>query len=370
MSDDPRLIALRGTTEKLLGAARDDPALAERALRRLRADPKLAPLVQMPPGLKRTGRRPPAKLDPFKAAGEAGFDGLRVQLEELDLEELRNIVAQFDMDPRRLVMRWKDADRVREHIESTTAQRSRKGDAFRTPDLGSLGERQQILVKAFVSAWEGSSPAPAHQPFDFGSGPFEHLNWPNGVPAPSREEVRPLVHAGLLETDKRAAPIWRVFPSELARSTFGDPANDDTAALSDPDRRLGLILDATITAFEADPAQPIHFTPMDQITSVSHPHWPLQPDAVRSHDLDQLEQLGLISTSPAGRDITFWPTPSARTATNDVAGYLEQLAQEAPHETERSRLARWAERLRAGDVAVGATAGTTSGALIRALTGL
>ena len=53
------------------------------------------------------------------------------ELAYLDLEELRNIVAQFGMDPRRLVMKWKDAQRVREHVVATTIQRSRKGDAFR-----------------------------------------------------------------------------------------------------------------------------------------------------------------------------------------------------------------------------------------------
>lgn len=368
MSDDPRLVALRGTTKKLLGAALDDPELAERALRRLRADPKLVHLVDMPPGLKRTGRRPPARFDPLKAANEAGLDGLRAQLGDLDLEELRNIVAQYGMDPRRLVMRWKDVDRVRAHIESTTAQRSRKGDAFRTPDVGAPTERQQVLMRAFVRAWELSSPAPAHQPFDLGSLPLEHPNWPDSVPVPSREEVRPLVHLGLLDTDRRAAPIWRVFPSELGRSTFGDPADDEAVALSDPDRRLGLILEATVGAFEADPTQPIHFAPMDQINYVSHPHWPLQPDAVKSHDLDQLEQLGLIATRPRGQDTSFWPTPSARAATKDVAGYLDQLAG-AAHGAEQSRLSKWAERLRAGDLAVGAVAGTASGALIRALTG-
>jgi hypothetical protein len=35
------------------------------------------------------------------------------------------------MDPRRLVMRWKDVERVQAHIVATTVQRSRKGDAFR-----------------------------------------------------------------------------------------------------------------------------------------------------------------------------------------------------------------------------------------------
>jgi hypothetical protein len=130
-SNDVRLSALRATFQNLLSAAAADPVLAERALRRLHADPKLAELVQMPPGLKRTGRRAPAQLDPFKILADTGESGLRTRLESLDLEELRDIVAQFGMDPRRLVMKWKDLIRVREHIVVTTAQRSRKGDAFR-----------------------------------------------------------------------------------------------------------------------------------------------------------------------------------------------------------------------------------------------
>ena len=132
---DPRLQALVITCQNLLTAASEDPVLAERALRRLNADPKLAGLVEMPPGLKRTGRREPAKLDPFKILADNSEPDLMTRLAGLSLEELRDIVAQFGMDPRRLVMKWKDAQRVREHIVATTAQRSRKGDAFRaSPD--------------------------------------------------------------------------------------------------------------------------------------------------------------------------------------------------------------------------------------------
>jgi hypothetical protein len=128
---DPRLQSLAVTCQNLLTAASKDPVLAERALRRLNADPKLAGLVEMPPGMKRTGRRAPAKLDPFKILADGSEPGLMARLADLSLEELRNIIAQFGMDPRRLVMKWKDAQRVREHIVATTAQRSRKGDAFR-----------------------------------------------------------------------------------------------------------------------------------------------------------------------------------------------------------------------------------------------
>ena len=128
---DSRLKALAITCQNLQTAASKDPGLAERALRRLNADPKLAGLVEMPPGMKRTGRRAPAKLDPFKILADGSEPELLARLADLSLEELRDIVAQFGMDPRRLVMKWRDAQRVREHIVVTTAQRSRKGDAFR-----------------------------------------------------------------------------------------------------------------------------------------------------------------------------------------------------------------------------------------------
>ena len=39
--------------------------------------------------------------------------------------------VNYGMDPGKLVMKWKDADRVRAHIVDTTMQRARKGDAFR-----------------------------------------------------------------------------------------------------------------------------------------------------------------------------------------------------------------------------------------------
>lgn len=67
--------------------------MAERALRRLSAARVLAGLVEMPPGLKRTGRRAPAILDPFKVLADSDEEALALQLAELDLEHLRDIVA-------------------------------------------------------------------------------------------------------------------------------------------------------------------------------------------------------------------------------------------------------------------------------------
>lgn len=222
-------------------------------------------------------------------------------------------------------------------------------------------------MEAFQRAWEASS----HTPFDLGNGPLDHPEWPSEVAAPTRDEVRQLAHLGLLDVDHSVAPLWRVFPSRDARRAFGGAAEElAQSALADPDRRLGMILEATVAAFEADPSEPLHFASMQQVDIVQHAHWPLQPDVVRSHDLQQLEDLGLVSTSPRGRDAAFWPTPNGRAAVHDPAGYLERLAQEAADERERSRLQTWADRLRAGDVTVGTVAGSASGLLVRVLMGL
>ena len=79
---------------------------------------------------RRGGRRSAAILDPVDliAQGEAR---LRAGLDELDLERLLDIVAQYGMDPGKLVMKWKDRDRVIDRIIEVALTRATKGDAFR-----------------------------------------------------------------------------------------------------------------------------------------------------------------------------------------------------------------------------------------------
>lgn len=79
---------------------------------------------------RRGGRRSPAVIDPIELAthGEAG---LRDQLVGLDLELLHDIVAQYGMDPGKLVMKWRDRDRVIDRIVEVALARATKGDAFR-----------------------------------------------------------------------------------------------------------------------------------------------------------------------------------------------------------------------------------------------
>jgi len=79
---------------------------------------------------QKKGRRTPAVLDPVELARQ-GEDTLRAKISTLNLDQLRDIVAQYGMDPGKLVMKWKDTNRVMDRIVELALARSTKGDAFR-----------------------------------------------------------------------------------------------------------------------------------------------------------------------------------------------------------------------------------------------
>jgi hypothetical protein len=80
---------------------------------------------------RRPARRAPGPIDPFAAYADGGEAGLREQLLALDLEQLRDIVAQHGMDHDRLAMKWKDPARVIDRIVDKVTSRAAKGSAFR-----------------------------------------------------------------------------------------------------------------------------------------------------------------------------------------------------------------------------------------------
>jgi hypothetical protein len=75
-------------------------------------------------------RRPPPVIDPVEAA-RAGENVLRSTLAKLSLDQLRDIVAEYGMDPGKLVLKWKASDRVIDRIVEISMARAQKGDAFR-----------------------------------------------------------------------------------------------------------------------------------------------------------------------------------------------------------------------------------------------
>jgi hypothetical protein len=86
--------------------------------------------VRTPEG--RRARRAAGPFDPFEVYDAQGETALRNQLQTLDLEQLKDIVAEHGMDQAKLAMKWKTSERLVELIIATVSTRVRKGDAFRS----------------------------------------------------------------------------------------------------------------------------------------------------------------------------------------------------------------------------------------------
>jgi hypothetical protein len=85
--------------------------------------------VEHPPRPK--NRRKAAPFDPYVVYQE-GEEALSRRLRDLDIEALRDMLAEFAMDPSKLAIKWKSIERITDHIISTVRARVTKGDAFRT----------------------------------------------------------------------------------------------------------------------------------------------------------------------------------------------------------------------------------------------
>lgn len=83
-------------------------------------------------------RRKPGPFDPMIVYRE-GLDALRLRLEELDIEQLKDIVAEQGMDRSRLALKWRTKDRLVNLIVTSVESRVHKGDAFRAPPVGRDG---------------------------------------------------------------------------------------------------------------------------------------------------------------------------------------------------------------------------------------
>ena len=123
-------MALRDKLERLArlvaAQAERDPDFAAALTAIFAPQPAPAPRAKKPAA----PRRQAAVLDPVALARE-GEDALRARLAPLDLERLRDIVAEHRMDPSRKVMKWKTASRVSDEIVALSLMRARKGDGFR-----------------------------------------------------------------------------------------------------------------------------------------------------------------------------------------------------------------------------------------------
>lgn len=96
-------------------------------------EPGAAPSSRGAPKAKaRRGRRNPGPWDPFGVYAASGETGLREQLGRLELEQLRDIIAEHGMNSDGLAMRWTKSDRVVSRIVERVVLKAAKGGAFRT----------------------------------------------------------------------------------------------------------------------------------------------------------------------------------------------------------------------------------------------
>lgn len=99
------------------------------------SNPRLAERLQAALGLtsedtKRAPKRQ-AALDPFAVLEEHGVSGLRRQLDDIDLNDLKAIVRLHRLDPSRLSDKWKTRDRFIDLIVERVDARAKQGSAFR-----------------------------------------------------------------------------------------------------------------------------------------------------------------------------------------------------------------------------------------------
>ena len=87
-----------------------------------------------PKGKKRSQRRKPGPFDPVEVY-QIQPETLKPRLEDLDIEQLKDIIAEHGMDRSRLAMRWKTKKRLVDLILLSVKNRVLKGDAFRGPKI-------------------------------------------------------------------------------------------------------------------------------------------------------------------------------------------------------------------------------------------
>lgn len=138
--------------------------------------------------------------------------------------------------------------------------------------------------------------------------------------------------------------------------------------LKDPDRRLGLILEAVVDAYAADPSQAVTLLDFDQGEIVLSDAWPLPLDAARRIDFVLLEDASLVKIIPTAgsSNIDIVPTGLGRDVVTGALGALDELVEDAEDEKDKRRLTRVREKV----VGAGkATApGVISGLIVKALT--
>lgn len=95
-------------------------------------EPTAAATVPLPPANPAKRRRQPSPLDPYATAASVGADGLRDQLMRLDIEQLKDVIAEYGMNYDGRAMSWRDHRRFVDRILEKTDFGATQGSAFRS----------------------------------------------------------------------------------------------------------------------------------------------------------------------------------------------------------------------------------------------
>lgn len=99
------------------------------ALKNLKCGKERKELIGSKNNIKRRHRRTPAVINPIEYARQ-GEKILLGRISLLSVEELKDIIAEYAMDPNKLAMKWKDKNKLISRITEFSMDRARKGDAF------------------------------------------------------------------------------------------------------------------------------------------------------------------------------------------------------------------------------------------------
>ena len=120
---------LRALLNAIEAEADRNPSFAAELSQALGIDDGEAPPPK--PRARKTQRRNKGAFNPMDVLRDAGENGLRRELASLDIEQLKDIIAENGMDQRKLAMKWKSADRLTDLIVTTAQGRVVRGDVFR-----------------------------------------------------------------------------------------------------------------------------------------------------------------------------------------------------------------------------------------------
>lgn len=131
--DDKYIQIIRGLAEVVIEEAEKNEALGHRiegVLSGITDQAWSKPVKKISKGGRSGNRRDPAVLDPISLIDDSEEELVK-QLNDLTDKELKDIIADYAMDPSKLAMKWKDRERLINHIVDVSRRRASKGDAFR-----------------------------------------------------------------------------------------------------------------------------------------------------------------------------------------------------------------------------------------------